>query len=484
MDYAAEITKVLPEVVLSVGGLALLMVAAWGGQAVSRLVSWVAVLVLIGAGIALTGPASNGGLAFHELYKADLFGAYAKALIFFAAAISIIIAPRFFARTAGEDLRPEYPILILFATAGMGMMVSANDMLTLYVGLELNSLASYVLASFVRRDVRSAEAGLKYFILGSLASGILLYGISLVYGFSGTTIFGDIATAYAGAQGSTKIGLLFGLVFMFAGFAFKMSAVPFHMWTPDVYEGAPTPVTTFFASAPKVAAIALAVRVAIEAMGPVTSDWRQIVVFAALASIVLGAVAAIGQTNIKRLLAYSSINNVGFALIGLAAGTADGVAGVLTYLTIYVVMTLGSFLVVLQMRDADGKPVETIASLSGLSRTRPALAAALAIFMFSLAGIPPLFGFWAKFAVFWAAVEAGLFWLAAIGIAASVIGAFYYLKIVKTMYFDAPAPEFGRESNPVEGGLIAAAALFVSPLGYLLIPVLSAWSLAAAKTLF
>ncbi len=481
MDYAAQLSMVLPEIVLSLGGLALLMVAAWGGPSVSRAVSWVSVAVLIGGGIALVGPASSGGTAFDGLYRADLFSAYAKALIFFAAAISIIIAPRFFARTSGEDLRPEYPILILFATAGMGIMVSANDLLTLYVGLELNSLASYVLASFMRRDVRSAEAGLKYFILGSLASGILLYGISLVYGFSGTTVFGDIAAAYAAGSNT---GLLFGLVFVFAGLAFKMSAVPFHMWTPDVYEGAPTPVTTFFASAPKVAAMALSVRVAIEAMGPVTSDWRQIVIFAALASIVLGAVAAIGQQNIKRLLAYSSINNVGFALIGLAAGTAEGVAGVLTYLTIYVVMTLGSFLVVLQMRDADGQPVETIASLSGLSRTRPALAAALAIFMFSLAGIPPLFGFWAKFAVFEAAVKADLFALAAIGIAASVIGAFYYLKIVKTMYFDEPAPAYAKSDSALEGGLIAAAAVFVSPLGYLLIPVLGAWSMAAAKALF
>ncbi|MBX3594524.1 NADH-quinone oxidoreductase subunit NuoN [Sphingomonas sp.] len=481
MSYAAQLSMVLPEIVLSLGGLALLMVAAWGGQAVSRAVSWVAVAVLAGAGVALIGPASAGGTAFDGLYRADLFAAFAKVLIFFSAAVSIVVAPRFFARTSGEDLRPEYPILILFAAAGMGMMVSANDLLTLYVGLELQSLAAYVLASFMRRDVRSAEAGLKYFILGSLASGILLYGISLVYGFSGTTVFTDIAAAYAAGRGT---GLLFGLVFVFAGLAFKMSAVPFHMWTPDVYEGAPTPVTTFFASAPKVAAVALAVRVAIEAMGPVTSDWRQIVIFASLASIILGAVAAIGQTNIKRLLAYSSINNVGFALIGLAAGTAEGVAGVLTYMTIYIVMTLGSFLVVLQMRDEAGQPVETIVSLSGLSRTRPALAAALAIFMFSLAGIPPLFGFWAKFAVFDAAVKAGLFPLAAIGIAASVIGAFYYLKVVKTMYFDDPAPEFGRDGNALEGGLIAAAALFVSPLGYLLIPVLGAWSMAAARALF
>jgi len=270
---------------------------------------------------------------------------------------------------------------------------------------------------------------------------------------------------------------------VFAGLAFKISAVPFHMWTPDVYEGAPTPVTAFFASAPKVAAIALSVRVAIEAMGPAEVQWRQIVIFASLASILLGAVAAIGQQNIKRLLAYSSINNVGFALIGLAAGTPEGVAAVMTYMTIYLAMTLGSFLVVLQMRDADGQPIETIASLAGLSRTRPGLAAALAIFMFSLAGIPPLFGFYAKFAVFYAAVQAGLFPLAVVGVVFSVIGAYYYLRLIKTMYFDEPAAEFGP-GDKLEGGLIAVAAVFVSPLGYLAIPALSAWTLAAAASLF
>jgi NADH-quinone oxidoreductase subunit N len=276
---------------------------------------------------------------------------------------------------------------------------------------------------------------------------------------------------------------MFGLVFVFAGIAFKISAVPFHMWTPDVYEGAPTPVTAFFASAPKVAAVGLAVRVAIEAMGPAEDQWRQIVIFAALASIIFGAVAAIGQSNIKRLLAYSSINNVGFALIGLAAGTPEGVASVLTYMTIYVIMTLGSFLVVLQMRTPEGQPVETLASLSGLSRTRPWLAAGLAIFMFSLAGIPPLFGFWAKFAVFDAAVRAGLFPLAVIGIAASTIGAYYYLRVVKTMYFDEPTVPFG-EGDKLEGGMIAVAAVAVSPLGYLAIPLLSAWSINAAQALF
>ncbi len=292
-------------------------------------------------------------------------------------------------------------MLVLLAAIGMSIMVSAVDFVTLYVGLELNSLAAYVLASFMRRDVRSAEAGLKYFVLGGLASGILLYGMSLLYGFSGTTSFTGVADAMAG--GMSK-GQIFGLVFMLAGLAFKISAVPFHMWTPDVYEGAPTPVTAFFASAPKVAALALTTRVAVVAMGPSGHGWQQIVIFLALASIVLGAVAAINQSNIKRLLAYSSINNVGFALIGLAAGTPAGVAAVMSYLAIYVVMTIGSFACILQMKDEDGNAVESISSLSGLSQSRPGLAAALAIFMFSLAGIPPLFGFWAKFLVFDAAV--------------------------------------------------------------------------------
>lgn len=481
MTLSANLAMTLPEEILSVASIALMLVSAWGGQASTRAVSIASVAVLFGAGVALFGPASTGGVAFDGLYRADAFAAFAKVLIYAASAVAIVMAPGFFARTSGDDLRPEYPVLILLSAAGMGIMVSAGDLLTLYVGLELQSLAAYVLASFMRRDNRSAEAGLKYFVLGALASGILLYGISLVYGFSGTTLFSGIAEAYAGPR---ALGLLFGLVFVFAGLAFKIAAVPFHMWTPDVYEGSPTPVTAFFASAPKVAAIALSVRVAIEAMGPALGEWRQIVVFASLASIIFGAVAAIGQTNIKRLLAYSSINNVGFALVGLAAGTPAGVASVLMYMTIYIAMTLGSFLVVLQMRGVDGQPVESIASLSGLSRTRPGLAAALAIFMFSLAGIPPLFGFYAKFAVFQAAVAAGLFPLAVVGIAASVIGAYYYLRIVKTMYFDDPAPAFAPMENPVEGGLIALAAVFVSPLGYLAIPALGAWTLVAARALF
>jgi len=481
MSYSMQLMMVLPELVLSLGAILLMLVAAWGGQNATKLVSWASIAVLIGAGIALAGPASAGGEAFGGLYRPDMFAAFAKALIFFAAAVSILIAPRFFQTSSGDDLRPEYPVLILLSAAGMGMMVSAGDLMSLYVGLELQSLSAYILASFMRRDTRSAEAGLKYFVLGALASGILLYGISLVYGFSGTTLFAGIADAYAGGRST---GLLFGLVFVFAGLAFKISAVPFHMWTPDVYEGAPTPVTAFFASAPKVAAVALATRVAIEAMGPAIHDWRQIVIFAALASIIFGAVAAIGQTNIKRLLAYSSINNVGFALIGLAAGGEAGVSSVLYYMAIYVVMTLGSFLIVLQMRGPDGQPIETIASLSGMSRNRPGLALAFAIFMFSLAGIPPLLGFFAKLQVFVAAVHAGLFIFAAVGAAASAIGAYYYLKIVKTMYFDDPAEPFTGKTDPVEGALLVVAAAVISPLGWPLLGYLEIFTASAAKALF
>jgi NADH-quinone oxidoreductase subunit N len=479
MFDTASLALTAPELILSIGGTILMLVAAFAGDKSTRFVTLAAVLLFGAAGLSLTGVAGSGGSAFNGLYSADAFGAFAKVLVYAAAAVSILIAPRWFERE--DRLRAEYPVLILFSAVGMGMMASATNLLSLYVGLELQSLAAYVLASFMRNDTRSAEAGLKYFVLGALASGILLYGISLLYGFSGTTDYAGVAKALGDG---VSLGELFGIVFLLSGIAFKVSAVPFHMWTPDVYEGAPTPVTAFFASAPKVAAVAMLVRVSIAGMGTATHDWQQIIIFMALASIVLGAAGAIGQANIKRLLAYSSINNVGFALIGLAAGTEAGVAAIMSYMAIYVVMTLGSFLCVLQMRDQSGAPVETIASLSGLSQTNKGLAAALAVFMFSLAGIPPLFGFWAKFLVFEAAVKVGLFPLAAIGIAASVIGAFYYLKIVKTIYFDEPAADYAPQASPLEGGLIALAALAVSPLGYLAIPLLDATSMAAARSLF
>lgn len=469
----------LPELILTGASLGLLMVAAFAGDRSARLVTWLAIAALALAAAFVPGVRDSGAIGFDGLFVADSFAAFSKILIYIAAALALVAATGWFTRDG--DYRAEYPVLILLSSVGTGLMVSAGDLLTLYVGLELQSLAAYVLASFQRKDSRSAEAGLKYFVLGALASGILLYGASLLYGFTGTTAFDGIA---AGLANGVSMGELFGIVFVLAGIAFKASAVPFHMWTPDVYEGAPTPVTAFFASAPKVAAMALLVRVCIEAMGPATDSWRQIVIFMALASTILGGVAAIGQANLKRLLAYSSINNVGFALIGLAAGTPEGVASVLFYMAVYVVMTLGTFFIVLKMRDEDGRPVESIASLSGLSRTRPGLALAMAMFMFSLAGIPPLMGFWPKFFVFNAAVEANLTWLAAVGIATSVIGAYYYLKIVKIMYFDDPAPAYERRGFGVESAVILAAALFVSPLGYLLIAPLDAISQNAARALF
>jgi NADH-quinone oxidoreductase subunit N len=470
----------LPEIILTIGALVLMLMAAWMGDKSARLLTWLAIATFGVAAVFVPGVRDAGGVAFDGLFVADRFAAFSKILIYIAAAASLVAAAGWFSRDG--DYRAEYPVLVLLSAVGMGMMVSSGDLLTLYVGLELLSLSSYVLASFQRKDNRSAEAGLKYFVLGALASGILLYGVSLLYGFTGSTLFGDINVALR--RDGVSTGELFGIVFVLSGIAFKVSAVPFHMWTPDVYEGAPTPVAAYFASAPKVAAMALLTRVAIEAMGPATFEWRQIVIFMALASTVLGGVAAIGQPNIKRLLAYSSINNVGFALIGLAAANREGVAAILFYMAVYVVMTIGSFLVVLRMRDADGKAVEGISSLAGLSRTRPMLAAAMAMFMFSLAGIPPLFGFWPKFLVFNAAVQANLTWLAAVGIATSVIGAYYYLKIVKTMYFDDPAPAYGETKDLPQTVLIAACALFVSPLGYLAIPLLDPLTLNAARSLF
>jgi len=493
-DFSQSLQLIAAEEVLTVVGLVLLLMAAWMGDKSARLLSIIAVSALVACAF-IAAPALCAGMigpdrvAFSGQYTADAFSSFAKLLIYISGAAALIVAPPFFARAGAggtSAMRAEYPILILFAVLGMNMMVSATDLLTLYIGLELNSLAAYVLAAFLRADERSAEAGLKYFVLGALASGIILFGMSLTYGFTGTTGFGGIRDALAGGL---PTGALFGLIFVLAGLAFKISAVPFHMWTPDVYEGAPTPVTTFFATAPKVAALALTMRVMLDAFGGQTAAWQQIVIFVSLASIVVGALGAIGQSNIKRLLAYSSINNVGFLLIGLAAATQEGAAGMLVYLAIYVAMSIAGFVVVLMMRDEAGSPVENIPDMAGLSSTRPGLAWALAAVMFSLAGIPPLFGFWGKFVVFRAAVNADLVALAAIGIAASVIGAFYYLKVVKIMFFDEPANVVAEKG---ETGIDAAAhkalllitCLVISPLGYLLTPWLGDLAEKAAAALF
>jgi NADH-quinone oxidoreductase subunit N len=473
---------ILPELMLIIGEPILMLTASTMGQRATRITTWGTVALLLAATVAVivgTEPSTAGPL-FGGLLSADPFAVFGKVLIYLSAAVAIIAANSWFARD--DEHGPEYPILILLATVGMSVMVSATNMITLYVGLELSSLSAYILASYRRTDARSAEAGLKYFVLGALASGILLYGISLLYGFTGSTQFGAIAAALG--RDSMGIGLLLGLVFTLSGLAFKISAVPFHMWTPDVYEGSPTPVTTFFASAPKVAAVLLATRVCIEALGPAIDAWRQIIIFAALASIFLGAIAAWGQSNIKRLLAYSSINNIGFVLIGLAAGGVAGVSAVLFYMAIYVVMTLGAFMVVLNLRDEEDEPIEAIDKLKGLSSSRPGMAAALAIFMFSLAGIPPLFGFWPKLMVFNAAVEQGLFALAVAGILGTVVGAFYYLKIVKVMYFDDAEGDVHYACGTLEALFIGLFALIVSPLGYLLIGPIGSAADNAAGVLF
>jgi NADH-quinone oxidoreductase subunit N len=457
MDFSL-IAPVLPEVVLAVGAMALLMFGAFSGNSVvaGRQAGWLAVGVLIAAGYVLVAQTPMGS-AFEGVSISDALTTFLKVLILVSAALTLLLTFDDFGRA--KVMLFEYPVLVLLATLGMLMMVSANDLIALYLGLELQSLALYVIAAFKRDDVKSSEAGLKYFVLGALSSGMLLYGASMLYGVTGSTGYGAIAAAIKADGMTANFGLIIGLVFVLVGLAFKISAVPFHMWTPDVYEGAPTPVTAFFAGAPKVAAMALLIRFTQGALPDAASQWQQIIVFLAIASMVLGAFAAIGQTNIKRLMAYSSIGHVGFALVALAANNAEGTAGILMYLAIYVAMTVGTFAGILSMRRGD-KTVEDISELAGLAKTDLRLASILAIMMFSLAGIPPLAGFWAKWYAFLPAIKAGLYPLAVIGVVASVIGAFYYLRIIKIMFFDESAARF----EPVEGKalfVMALAALFI-----------------------
>ena len=468
-----DLAPAITEIFLVCVGLAVLMVGAFrGGEpGASRVVTPLCVAAL-SIGIVLLAAFDPGEAhTFAGQFVSDDFALYMKVLILLGAALCLIMSPGFL-RDEGIE-RFEFPVLALFSTVGMLMMISANSLLALYLALELQSLPLYVLTAFHRDQTRSTEAGLKYFVLGALASGLLLYGCSLVYGFTGTLSFDLLAQVFEVAPGAAppvNYGALIGLVFIAAGLAFKMAAVPFHMWTPDVYEGAPTPVTAFLAAAPKVAAIGLTLRVFFDAFGDWADQWRQIAVFISVASMLLGAFAAIGQTNIKRLLAYSSIGHMGYALVGLAAGTAAGAQSVLIYMAIYMVMTIGTFGCVLLMRR-NGQAVENIDDLAGLARTQPMLAAALAIFMFSLAGIPPLAGFFAKLYVFLAAIDADLVALAVIGVLASVVGAYYYVRIVKVMYFDeAEEPldrPVGREFAVIVGGTALFNLLFAlhpSPL--------------------
>lgn len=459
----------LPEITIAVGAMALLMYGVFRPETngEGEFVGWLAILVLVVAGgLIVLEPVGTPKLLFDGAFRVDAFGRFMKLLVLGGAAVTLMMS--FDELRDARALRFEFPVLILLATVGMMMMVSANDLIALYLGLELQSLALYVIAAWRRDSVRSSEAGLKYFVLGALSSGMLLYGASLIYGFTGSTSFDVIAKVAAQAGAGQNIGLTFGLVFLLVGIAFKIAAVPFHMWTPDVYEGAPTPVTAFFAVAPKVAAMALLMRATLGAFPGIAAQWQQIVVFLSIASMVLGAFAAIGQTNIKRLMAYSSIANVGFALVPLAAGTREGAEGVLVYLAIYVVMTLGTFACILSMRRDDG-PVEDIEELSGLAQTNLPMAFVLAMLMFSLAGIPPLAGFWAKFYAFLPVIKAGggLVYLAVIGVVSSVVGAYYYLRIVKIMFFDEARDKF-LPVRAKAGFVMAIAGIAV--LGFVVLP--------------
>ena len=471
----SDILVLLPECVLAVAAMVLLMAGAVFGRSAFRAISVAAICALVVAAWFVVSPATAVQHAFAGAFVADGFSRFAKFLVLLGSALTIIMSVEFLEREAIASF--EFPVLVLLATVGMLFMVSAANFIALYLGFELQSLSLYVLAAINRDSVRSSEAGLKYFVLGALSSGMMLYGISFIYGFAGNTDF--VAVAHAVAHARSNIGAIFGLVFLIAGLAFKVSAVPFHMWTPDVYEGAPTPITAFFSMAPKTAAMALFLRVMLIALPGVLPDWRQIIAFVSVLSMFLGAVAAIGQTNIKRLMAYSSISHMGYALIGLAAGTAQGIESVLLYLAIYVITNAGVFVCILAMRRGD-RMVETIPDLAGLARTSPRLALAFAILFVSLAGIPPFAGFFAKFYVFLAAIETHLYGLAILGVLASVIGAYYYLRIVKIMYFEEPAPAFEKRMGaPL--GLIAAGSSLFNAIFVVIASPLVGWAVAAAK---
>ncbi|HEY8948200.1 MAG TPA: NADH-quinone oxidoreductase subunit NuoN [Rhizomicrobium sp.] len=455
MNISANLAVLVPELIMAVGAMVLLLFGAIRGERGIALVSTLAIIVMAAAAWFVVMPISHDPRAFGGAFVVDDFARFAKILILLGSAATLLMAQDFLV-SQGLD-KFEFPVLVLLATTGMMLMVSASSFIALYMGLELQSLALYVLAAFHRDSLRSTEAGLKYFVLGALSSGMMLYGISLIYGFTGTTDFAAIA--HVATAGHVGIGLIFGIVFLISGLAFKVSAVPFHMWTPDVYEGAPTPITAFFSMSPKVAAMILFLRAMLGPFPDAIHQWQQIVVLISVLSMALGSFAAIGQANIKRLMAYSSIGHMGYALLGLAAGTTQGVQGVLLYMLIYVVTNAGVFVCILQMRR-DGQQVETIADLAGLARTQPRLAFVFSALMFSLAGIPPLAGFFAKFYVFMAAIQAQLYIPAVLGVLASVVGAYYYLRIVKIIYFDEPAPAFDGVLGPRLGTILVGSGLF------------------------
>ena len=480
MSMIPDLVPVLPELFVAVAGLALLMLGVFRKEDNTGPVSVMVILVMAAAMVLVSGLGGEKLTAFNGLFISDRFSGFAKALILLASAFSVAMSLSFLAKEKIGKF--EYPVLVLFATLGMMMMVSANDFMSLYMGLELQSLSLYVLAAYNRDNLKSTEAGLKYFVLGALASGMLLYGVSLLYGFAGTTSFEGLANVFAGGHGhhvKPGIGIIAGLVFVVAGLSFKISAVPFHMWAPDVYEGAPTPVTSFFAVAPKIAALCLFVRVMTGPFADLVEQWRQVVSFIAFGSMFVGAFAAIAQTNIKRLMAYSSIGHVGFVLVGVAANSVLGVQGVLIYLAIYLFMNVGAFAVILSMRQK-GRLVEGIGDLAGLSKTNPMMAFIMAMLMFSMAGVPPLAGFWGKFYVFMAAVEAGLFTLAILGVLSSVVSAYYYLRIIKIMYFDEPAEALDRPVGRSMAVVMALSILVVLAFTFVPAPLVTGAKAAAA----
>lgn len=457
-DLISALQLSAPEATLAVGGLVLLMLGAFMGEKNVRLISILSVgLLVAAAGVAVTGPL---GQAFNGAYVADPLAIYGKAVIFLSSAVAVVLGDGWMRRT--RIARFEYPILIVLASAGMGMMASSGDLISLYVGIELHSLALYVLAAFHRDDLKASEAGLKYFVLGALSSGLLLYGASLIYGFTGSMRFEDIA-AYAAAHPST--GLIFGLVFLICGLAFKVSAAPFHMWTPDVYEGAPTPVVSLFATAPKVAAMVLIARTLEGAFAGSHDQWAQVLILISLISFAVGAFGGLAQKDIQRLLAYSSIINIGYALLGVAAGTTAGLQATLMFMTLYVIDQFGFFAVLLAL-SRGGKPVRRIADLAGLRKDKPVTAMALTVLSLSAVGIPPLSGFWGKFYVFGAAADAGYWMAGAAGLVASVVAGFYYLRIIKVMWFDAaPDGTAATDRSPLEAKTIAwGSAAFAFPL--------------------
>ena len=453
MNIQNDLYVLLPELILAAGAMVLLLIGAVRGDRSANTLTILAVL-LIGASAYLSMVIGDD-TAFHGAFVMDSFARFTKAVILWSSAACVLLAHRFFADEKAE--RFELPVLIVLASLGMSLMVSASNFLALYMGLELQSLALYVLAAFNRESVRSSEAGLKYFVLGSLSSGMMLYGISMIYGFAGTMDFHGVADVIKGS--GVNVGLIFGLVFLIAGLAFKISAVPFHMWTPDVYEGSPTPITAFLATASKVASLALVLRAIVVPFPGAFHQWQQIIIFISVLSMALGAFAAIGQTNIKRLMAYSSIGHMGYALLGLAAGTQLGLRGVLFYLAFYSLTNVGVFACIQAMRRG-GQAVEDIYDLAGLARTKPKLAFAFAAMMLSLSGLPPLAGIVAKAFIFLAAIQAHLYVLAIFGVLTSVVGAYYYLRIVKVMYFDEPAQPFDGEMGWSVAAIASIATAF------------------------